>query len=690
MTLPPRGTPRPLSLAAPPPAFDPSARGSGHGSATGTGAGPVMQPWAGAGRAGFLADGVRLAPWVTSLGPPEPEPAGARRRARAGGVAAVVVLLGYLLWRVLVTLPAPGPARVAAWLLVGFETLPLLVTLRALATSWDLDAETPPSSGGHAPRVVVLVSADDATPEVLGPTVSAAQRLEPAHETWVLDDADRPWLARLCDELGVRHVTAATAPAGRGGAADHALSLLTAATPPGATGDDLVAVLECDQVPLPGFLTSTLAWFEDPEVGLVRVPTGLVNHGAFADHGAARAPDPVRDRRPPARRRRATDLLWDGSASVLRVSALRALDGLGSHPRLPDGQAALRLERLGWRTGVHHQTLVLGTAPVTPEHYLAQRRRSAVGALRLLVRGRLWRAAPGLPLRRRLSHVAACLAGLTGLAVVACLALPAALLLTGAATSTASPRVSLPVLALTVAAAGWGRLLLARRRVRWRTAVALSVLRLPIGASCLWWLLTRRDGPPTLARLEPEQPRRRGRAPALVLALLALTTGVLGYAVAGLSGLVPARGDAASVAVSGGWLALALVVLAAGVRRSRAERFASSRRTAHRYAVRTPARVDGAEAELVDVSVGGAAVRFARLGPVATGEVLVELPGAEPMVMLLLQVRRREDGTCVGTLMVPPGDWQTLCQLSLWMFHTPPGAVPGLPDGVPAVALVGG
>jgi cellulose synthase (UDP-forming) len=33
------------------------------------------------------------------------------------------------------------------------------------------------------------------------------------------------------------------------------------------------------------------------------------------------------------------------------------------------------------------------------------------------------------------------------------------------------------------------------------------------------------------------------------------------------------------------------------------------------------------------------------------------------------------------------GDWAAHRTLSLWMFHTPPGAVPGLPAGVPAVAV---
>ena len=36
------------------------------------------------------------------------------------------------------------------------------------------------------------------------------------------------------------------------------------------------------------------------------------------------------------------------------------------------------------------------------------------------------------------------------------------------------------------------------------------------------------------------------------------------------------------------------------------------------------------------------------------------------------------------------GDWATLRDLSLWLFHTPEGAVPALPPGIPVVAVLGG
>jgi cellulose synthase (UDP-forming) len=40
----------------------------------------------------------------------------------------------------------------------------------------------------------------------------------------------------------------------------------------------------------------------------------------------------------------------------------------------------------------------------------------------------------------------------------------------------------------------------------------------------------------------------------------------------------------------------------------------------------------------------------------------------------------------LASLQVTPGDWAAYRALSLWLFHTPAGALAGFPDGVPAIA----
>ena len=54
-------------------------------------------------------------------------------------------------------------------------------------------------------RVAVLIPTYDEAEEVLLPTIAAAVALQPAHETWVLDDGRRPWVAALAHDLGARY-----------------------------------------------------------------------------------------------------------------------------------------------------------------------------------------------------------------------------------------------------------------------------------------------------------------------------------------------------------------------------------------------------------------------------------------------------------------------------------------------------
>jgi cellulose synthase (UDP-forming) len=92
--------------------------------------------------------------------------------------------------------------------------------------------------------------------------------------------------------------------------------------------------------------------------------------------------------------------------------------------------------------------------------------------------------------------------------------------------------------------------------------------------------------------------------------------------------------------------------------------------------------------ELVDISVGGAAVRFPSGTLPMSGLVTVCLPAAPPIKMEIVTSRGSLDGCDRAALRVPPMNWAALRVMALWMFHTPNGVVPGLPDGVPAVAIL--
>jgi hypothetical protein len=118
--------------------------------------------------------------------------------------------------------------------------------------------------------------------EVLTPTVAAAVAMRVAHETWVLDDGDRPEVARLAADLGAHYLTRPTHEHAKAGNLNHALGKIEA---------DFIGVLDADHVASPDFLVHTLGYFDDPGIALVQTPQDFYNLESFEHErgGATRA-----------------------------------------------------------------------------------------------------------------------------------------------------------------------------------------------------------------------------------------------------------------------------------------------------------------------------------------------------------------------------------------------------------------
>jgi len=183
-----------------------------------------------------------IAGWAARLGSPGPEDPFSRRMAHLGGVVAVAVLILYLLWRVMFTMPAGGSNLMMAWILVGFEALPLGGLVLKVVSLWNINSR-PPLPVTEAPggmRVAVLIPTYNEPVEVLAPTIAAACALEPAHETWVLDDGDRAWVAQMCAAFGARYVRRDVHDHAKAGNMNHALGLMAAEEDEGADGIDII------------------------------------------------------------------------------------------------------------------------------------------------------------------------------------------------------------------------------------------------------------------------------------------------------------------------------------------------------------------------------------------------------------------------------------------------------------------
>jgi cellulose synthase (UDP-forming) len=295
-----------------------------------------------------------------------------------GGVTAVLALIAYLTWRVAFTIPAGGSDEVAAWALVSFEALPLLGLVVRVVTLWNIDSRAPRqvTEVPAGMRVVVLIPTYNEPVEVIAPTIAAACAIDPVHETWVLDDGDREWVKELAEAYGARYVRRDVHDHAKAGNINNALEVMSReAAEEGGRDFDVIAVLDCDHVPLPTFLTATLGWFDDPDVALVQAPQSFYNGGAFDDDGASGEQGVFFHVLMAARNHDGAGPFWCGSTSLLRTSALREVGGVATDTIVEDMHTTLGLIKRGWKTVYHHQTLAVGLAPATPEQYLVQRTR---------------------------------------------------------------------------------------------------------------------------------------------------------------------------------------------------------------------------------------------------------------------------------------------------------------------------
>jgi Glycosyl transferase family 2 len=173
----------------------------------------------------------------------------------AVAVLALTATATYLAWRVVVTIDLA-----VWWLSIPLYVLELhaAVGLGLYTFSlWDMHAGPRAGPVRESPlRVAVLIPTWNEPPEVLAPTIAAAIALQPVQETWVLDDGDRPHIARLAGDLGARYLRRSDRSHAKAGNLNHALEVVRA---------DVVAVLDADHVARPNFLITRLSHYAAAE-----------------------------------------------------------------------------------------------------------------------------------------------------------------------------------------------------------------------------------------------------------------------------------------------------------------------------------------------------------------------------------------------------------------------------------------
>lgn len=534
---------------------------------------------------------------------PAPETGSRKRLIHSVSVAALVVTFAYLVWRTLFTIDL-GYWWVAVPLLLleAHNALGLGMFTVAL---WDVDAGPRVESRDRSDaRIAVLIPTYDEPESVLLPTIAAAVALEPAHETWVLDDGRRPEIARLAKDLSARYLTRPTNEHAKAGNLNHAFEVIDA---------DLVAVLDADHIARKDLLRHTLAYFDDPRVALVQTPQDFYNLDSFEHQvrGGSRLfnEQSVFYRVIAAAKNRWSAAFWCGTSAVLRVEALRSVGGVATGTVTEDIHTTIRLHRAGWKAIYHNEVLARGIAARSASEYMLQRNRWATGAMQVLRAERPF-TGPGLSFGQRLGYATTLWGWFDAWRSLGYIVIPVVVVATGAVPIDAPLAVFGPLFLSVLLVQFVALRLLARGHYPPLLSILFEFLRMP--AVLAGTLALVRD-PGGGFRVTP-----KGRAdadhvsapvPALTRVLLALTVAAFVLFGVTLAGVGPFSYEEPGVAIGAAvFLAFNGGLLAAAAHRIRQPRFAPDRRDGIRLPLVLRGTVAGDDCAIVDLSLAGARV----------------------------------------------------------------------------------
>ncbi len=570
---------------------------------------------------------------------PAPEARSRVWAIRTIALMALVVTVAYLLWRASSTLA----------LNVWWVSIPLyLMEIHAAVglglftfSLWDVDRRPKTREVLRTrARVAVLIPTYNEDLEVLMPTVAAALEMRVKHDTWVLDDGNRPEVAQLARELGARYLTRPTNEHAKAGNLNHALGIIEA---------DLIAVLDADHVASPDFLTHTLGYFDDPKVALVQTPQEFYNLESFEhERGGVTKVEPLdaptsalfheqvlfyRILQPG--KNRWGGAFWCGTGAVVRVSALQDVGGVATDTITEDIHTTIRLHRNGWQTVYHNEVLARGLAASDAGTYQLQRHRWGTGAMQVLRRENPLLVS-GLTLPQRLTYAATLLGWFDSWRSLGYLLLPLVVIATGAVPIAADALTFMVFFGTTFLLGQLSLRVLSRGCHRPILSILFEFVRMTPNFMATMTLFTNRRA---AFRVTPKGRTGGGRNGArvspILTAMLVLSLVAVGWYGATLLGFTPVvYAIPWAVHAAFAWMVVNVGLVWLAIHRVRASRYAAERRSSVRFATDFSGRVDGIETWVRDLSLTGARLEVPDASVIApTGRLVVEAGGGRPIVL---------------------------------------------------------
>ena len=302
------------------------------------------------------------------------------------------LMLRQLAWRVTESLPAFEPTFSSLWA-YSFVSVEIISTIGGLLFLFFISRNRDRRGEAAAlqswlkatrPRVEVFIATYNEDAEILERTIiGAASQTYDNARVWVLDDGRRDWLRDLCDRRSVGYITRPDNAHAKAGNMNHALRHVEGLGDAG----EFIAILDADFVAQPDFLSKSVALFHDPAVGCVQTPQHFFNADPL-QHGFKCGnlwPDEQRfffDT--PLASKDAWNVAFScGTSSVVRVAAVKAIDGFPTESVTEDMLLSVKLKTQGWTTAYLNERLSMGLAPEGLREYVTQRGRWCLGFMQI-------------------------------------------------------------------------------------------------------------------------------------------------------------------------------------------------------------------------------------------------------------------------------------------------------------------
>lgn len=294
----------------------------------------------------------------------------------------VTISSRYIWWRLTETLNWDDPFA----LFLGFGLLSaefyawVILILGFFQTARPLERKPAklPADMSLWPSVDVYIPTYNEPLSVVKPTLIAALALDWPQDklnVYLLDDGKRPEFKAFAEQVGANYLIRPNNNHAKAGNLNHAMRY---------TNGELIAIFDCDHIPVRSFLQMTVGWFlRDSKMCLVQTPHHFFSADPFEKNLGNFAKVPNENMLFYGLIQDGNDM-WDatffcGSCAVLRRSALDDIGGFAVETVTEDAHTALKMQRKGYRTAYINLPQAAGLATDSLSTHVGQRIRWARG-----------------------------------------------------------------------------------------------------------------------------------------------------------------------------------------------------------------------------------------------------------------------------------------------------------------------